>query len=143
MPWEIQDNVVCFTTSVASEAGVVIVAFTVLAVRVLRRALEGDVVSVAIYVDLVSDEFARHWLEAGHLFHITFVSPGTCDDDATSVRALFSCFAGFESTKEDDKQHCRIVLGCVDCLVATGGKDLVESVGMVDENMVWATGHAS
>ena len=38
--------------------------------------------------------------------------------------------------KEDDKQHCRIVLGCVDCLVATGGKDLVVSVGMIDENMV-------
>ena len=44
--------------------------------------------------------------------------------------------------KEDDKQHCRIVLGCVDCLVATGGKDLVVTVGMVDENMVWASGHA-
>ena len=45
--------------------------------------------------------------------------------------------------KEDDKQHCRIVLGGVDCLVATGGTDLVESVGMVDENMGWASGHAA
>ena len=71
MSWETQDNVVGFSTSVASEAGVVIVAFTILAVRVVRRALEGDVVSVAIYVDLVSDEFARHWLDGGHLFHIT------------------------------------------------------------------------
>ena len=66
MSWETQDNVVGFSTSVASEAGVVIVAFTILAVRVVRRALEGDVVSVAIYVDLVPDEFARHWLEASH-----------------------------------------------------------------------------
>ena len=44
MSWETQDNVVGFSTSVASEAGVVIVAFTILAVRVVRRALEGDVV---------------------------------------------------------------------------------------------------
>ena len=35
---------------------------------------------------LVSDEFARHWLDAGNSFHITFVSPGTCDDDAATVR---------------------------------------------------------
>ena len=26
-------------------------------------------------------------LDAGHLCHITFVSPGTCDKDATPVRA--------------------------------------------------------
>ena len=57
MPWETLDNVVGFTTSVASEAGVVIVAFTVLVVRAVRRALDGKVVSVAIHVDLVSDEF--------------------------------------------------------------------------------------
>ena len=97
MPWETRDNVVGFTTSVASEAGVVIVAFTVLAVRVVRRALEGDVVSVAIYVDLVSDEFARHWLDAGHLFHITFVSPGTCDDDSTSVSACSLALLGLRA----------------------------------------------
>ena len=67
------------------------------AVRVVRRALEGDVVSVAIYVDLVSDEFARHCLEAGHLFNITFVSPGTCDDDATSVRACSLALLGLRA----------------------------------------------
>ena len=97
MSWETQDNVVGFSTSVASEAGVVIVAFTILAVRVVRRALEGDVVSVAIYVDLVSDEFARHSLEASHLFNITFVSPGTCDDDATSVRACSLALLGLRA----------------------------------------------
>ena len=96
-PWETRDNAVGVTTSVASEAGVVIVACTVFAVRVVRTALDGEVVSVAIHVDLVSDEFARHWLDAGHLFHITFVSPGTCNDDATSVRTCSLALLGLRA----------------------------------------------
>ena len=56
-----------------------------------------EVVSVAIHVDLVSDEFARHWLGAGHLFHITFVSPGTCNDDATSVRTCSLALLGLRA----------------------------------------------
>ena len=49
---------------------------------------------------------------------------------------LFSCSTGYESVKEVGKLQCRIVLGGVYCLVATGGKDSVESVCMFDENTV-------
>ena len=78
-----QDNVVVFTTSVASEAGFVIVAFTILAVRVVRRALEGDVVSVAICVDLVSDEFSRggRWKQATYS-----ISPSCPLEPVTTMR---------------------------------------------------------
>ena len=56
---------------------------------------------------------------------------------------MFSCFTGYESVKKDDKQHCCIVLGRLDWLGSTGGRDSVESVCIVDKTTILGVGHGA
>ena len=102
-------------------------------------------VSIATYAFLVSDEF----LDMGSLGFRNLAQFGRRPFVAHHLRAplnmsqrsdigayLFSCSTGYESVKEVGKQHVRIVLGCVYCLVSTDGNDSVESVCIFDENTV-------
>ena len=115
MSWETQDNVVGFLDECRLRGWRRYRGFH----HPCRESGQAGVgketlVSVAIYVDLVSDEFCQTtgWKQATYS-----ISPSCPLKPVTTMRhqsVLVSlALLGLESVKEDDKQHCRI--GCGLC----------------------------